>query len=792
MAGPAMRNMAFKIDVTDDAVVEWHRTPNDDLRTRRITGYEPSLYVSSAEGPLADLREALDDDPKVTGTAVEKWYTRLDAATRNASSSRAQSGDVADRRSAARATESHDGDERESVLRVDLARPSEVGTLAREIRRLHERGAYAPGTFRLYNVDFSPQFRYCVETDTDPAIPDETSLSTMELRIGRKRLADGDLSKLEIDGEALRATPEVLLEILESRLAEADPDVLVVNHGDLVPLLNENADECGRESFELGRAGGNQFGRDSAGDGRPGFRKLAGETTYRSYGRVGHSPARYDVPGRAIVDASNSFLWGPSGLAGLRYLSGRSWKPIQEVGWASIGNVLTAIQIREALDRDVLVPWNKWRPEAFKDVRTLHAADRGGVTFAPEVGFHEDVVEVDFASLYPRIICEYNVSPDTVLCDCHADREDVPELGYNVCDERGFLADVLEPLLEDRSGFKDTIQAAEAGERDPDDPEVTRARNVSSAIKWILVSCFGYQGYRNAKFGRIECHEAINAVARDVLLTAKEIFEANGWEVVHGIVDSLWVTSAEDRESADLSVLAEQVTAEVRVELEREATYDWLCFVPKRNSEAGALNRYFGKVADSKDDGGEGCDEEIECEDAEYKLRGIEARQRSTSAFVERVQRDLLAAVDRYRDPAPVCDVLKRHLRSLRTGDVPPEDLLITRRVSKPREAYSHRTRAVAVLERAEAAGLTPRPGQSFDFLVVDDDASRGRERVRLDVEVGGAESGGKTDYDADFYADRLVRAAESVLAPLGWDESRIRRYLRDVEEVRLSAFGGG
>ena len=39
----------------------------------------------------------------------------------------------------------------------------------------------------------------------------------------------------------------------------------------------------------------------------------------------------------------------------------------------------------------------------------------------------------------------------------------------------------------------------------------------SSALKLILVACFGYQGFSNAKFGRIECHEAINAYAREIL-----------------------------------------------------------------------------------------------------------------------------------------------------------------------------------------------------------------------------------------------------------------------------------
>jgi len=64
--------------------------------------------------------------------------------------------------------------------------------------------------------------------------------------------------------------------------------------------------------------------------------------------------------------------------------------------------------------------------------------------------------------------------------------------------------------------------------------------------KWILVACFGYQGFSNAKFGRIECHEAINAFAREILLTVKQRLEAGGWRVVHGIVDSIWVTPDPD------------------------------------------------------------------------------------------------------------------------------------------------------------------------------------------------------------------------------------------------------
>ena len=60
-------------------------------------------------------------------------------------------------------------------------------------------------------------------------------------------------------------------------------------------------------------------------------------------------------------------------------------------------------------------------------------------------------------------------------------------------------------------------------------------------MKWLLVCCFGYTGYKNARFGKIEAHEAINAVARETLLVAKEIAETDGFELIHALVDSLYV-----------------------------------------------------------------------------------------------------------------------------------------------------------------------------------------------------------------------------------------------------------
>ena len=54
-----------------------------------------------------------------------------------------------------------------------------------------------------------------------------------------------------------------------------------------------------------------------------------------------------------------------------------------------------------------------------------------------------------------------------------------------------------------------------------------------TALKWMLVTSFGYLGYRNARFGRIEAHEAVTAFGRESLLQAKEICEEQGFELRH-------------------------------------------------------------------------------------------------------------------------------------------------------------------------------------------------------------------------------------------------------------------
>jgi DNA polymerase I len=717
--------MPFTVDFLDDGrVLEWETTADGATVTER-EGYTPRFYVGArtpdadVAADLAALRSVYDRHPDVVATEMRS------------------------RRPGFRR-------EHEPVLAVDVDHVDRVAPLARQA---HQLPSAPVGDLACFNVDLSREFRYCLEGGRDPT--PATPLSTLRLGVPVPEMGAEAYGALSVASDTVTGSPETILTAVEAALDDVDPDVLVCSTGDLVPTLSEMAAAAGIESFALGR-------RDDVA-----YQRLAGRSTYASYGRVGHSPARYNVLGRAIVDESNTFFYGETTLEGMVDLVARSRKPIQELAWASIGNVLTAMQIREAHDRNVLVPWNAWRHERFKSAGTLHEADRGGFVFAPEVGVHEDVHELDFSSLYPNIICTRNVSPDVIRCECHRDREDVPGLGYAICDDRGYLVDVLRPLVDAR----DELKAAIRRERDRDDPDAERLAELegrSSALKWILVACFGYQGFNNAKFGRIECHEAINAFAREILLTAKRRLEAGGWRVVHGIVDSIWVTpdpDVGDDERTALDALAASIGDAVDVRLEHEARYDWVAFVPQRESDAGALTKYFGSVA--------GTDE--------FKIRGIEARQRSTPPYVEAVQRACLERFDATRSPAAVLDRLETALERLHAGVVPISELVERRRVSRPLEGYTRHTRTVAALERARDQGLAVHPGQTVEYVVVDDEAST-RERVALaheDVE----------SYDPAHYERLLVRAVESVLSPLGWDRAAIRRALSGTRAPELTAF---
>ena len=248
--------MVYKIDYVDGDVLRWPVTETG-VECEVDESYTPTIYVSvHRDGDFPTARAALRDHPAVVRVAT------------------------VDERVSFR----HDP---EQVLQVDVADLKAVNSVARMVSKWG-----SPGEYRCYNVDFSREFRYCLEEEIDPLPIHE--LSKMRIAVSETELASERVTELTIDDETVTGSCEDVLATLSNRVESVDPDVLFLNTSDLIPVLFQQADRLDVE-FQLGR--------------RPGWQRLAGESTYESYGQVGQSLARYNLPGWVIIDGSNTFMW---------------------------------------------------------------------------------------------------------------------------------------------------------------------------------------------------------------------------------------------------------------------------------------------------------------------------------------------------------------------------------------------------------------------------------------------------------------------------------------------------
>lgn len=536
--------------------------------------------------------------------------------------------------------------------------------------------------------------------------------------------------------------PETMFPSFQAELDRLDPDVIFTDNGDdfVMPLLLGMAHRAG---FPL------RFDRDPPPRPRP----LSTEgRSYFSYGRILYQSPDYPLRGRWHLDRANSFMIDNSGLDGLIEVSRISRIPIQRTARRSIGTAMSSIQFDLAWRDGFLVPWRKTHPEAWKTARQLLVSDRGGLVYAPEIGFHERVVELDFVSMYPSIMTRFNVSPETVNCACCGDAgHPVPEIGYATCRRRrGLVSRALEPIIERRVEYKAFRNRAKAA----GDTEAHRRYDErQSALKWILVCCFGYLGYRNARFGRIEAHETVSAYSREMLTRAREVCEDRGWRMLHANVDSVYlVKPGFAREEIDALCAAIDEATNLRIAV--EGVYRWVAFLPSRQYDDRPVpTRLFGAF-----------------ENGEVKYRGIECRRHDLPPFVREVQLQLLKclapAEDRsaFRAALPgLLQAVAEQERALWGGRVALERLVMRQTLSKAPEDYRGNGAQAIAARQAARAGLPVHPGQTLEYIFVDNRNPIPDQRLRLTALWDPTLA-----YDAAMYVRLLRRAANTLLWPVG------------------------
>jgi len=525
-----------------------------------------------------------------------------------------------------------------------------------------------------------------------------------------------------------------LLVNLRALLEGGDPDILLTSWGDtwLLPRLIELG-AAWKLPLPLNRHPGREVEHRQA-------------RSFFSYGQIVFRGAQIHLFGRCHIDRKNATLWSDYELAGLLESARVTALPIQTAARTSPGTGISAMQMLTALKLDILVPWHKQAAEQPKTALDLLHVDQGGLIYQPTPGLHRDVGEIDFISMYPSIMVHCNISPEKPL-PTWLGSDEAP----------GLIPQTLEPLLRKRVALK--MRLAQLPRWDPRG-KTDRAR--ASAHKWLLVTCFGYLGYKNARFGRIEAHEAVTTWGREALLRAKEAAEDLGFTVLHMYVDGVWVKKEGATQPADFQPLLDEVLERTGLPIALDGVMRWVAFLPSRvNGSVPVPNRYFGVFANG-----------------ELKVRGLEARRRDTPPFITRVQMEMLqslaGAEDEQEGLQLALTVLRRAVGQLSAGRVPLKDLLLAQKISRELKAYKGHSPAAIATRQLLAAGRELRPGQRVRFILM-----RGDPELHA-WDLPDAPDPRRVDWGR--YRVLLLRAAAGVLQPFGVVERDLESLLMGTE----------
>jgi len=254
------------------------------------------------------------------------------------------------------------------------------------------------------------------------------------------------------------------------------------------------------------------------------------------------------------------------------------------------GKLNTFLHIASAKQNNYLVPDTKKSMERPKSLNMLRIMDKGGLIFYPEPGVYQEVAKCDFASMYPNIIVNFNISPEMMHCnhdDCHV----VPESGWRICKrKKGIIPQGIEKVLRRRLELKKLMKK----ENDPDRKRVYELKQ--RALKNILVVSFGYLGYSNFIFSNVECKECVMLYGREILLRTKEMAEECGLDVIYGIVDSVFVRGGSKGQYEEF---VKRASDEIGIDLELDCIFSSIAF-PAADDSAGIANKYYGITHEGK------------------------------------------------------------------------------------------------------------------------------------------------------------------------------------------------
>lgn len=381
----------------------------------------------------------------------------------------------------------------------------------------------------------------------------------------------------------------------------------------------------------------------------------------------------------------------------------------------------------------------------------------GAFVIEPERGLHENVAELDFASMYPSIMIAYNVSPDTITNenDCYI----APEVGYKFRKQPdGFFRRILRMLIERRREIKIEMKVLSES-----DPRFKLLDIKQQTLKILTNSLYGYMGWSGARWYCKECAEATTAWGRHFIKTSAKIAQELGFKVLYGDTDSIFVTkpgkSLNELEK-EVDRLISEISNKIPVQIELDELFKTIFFVEKK--------RYAGLTAEGK-----------------ILVRGLEVRRGDWCELAKRAQRGVIEIILKEKDPKKALDYIKEIVGAIREGKIKLEDYVIYKGLTKKPSKYEAVQAHVKAVKKAEEIGIFYPVGSKVGFVIVKGVGNIGDrayptdmiedfdgENLRIKLKSGEEIK----KLDRDYYIEhQIIPAVLRILERFGFSEASIK-----------------
>lgn len=417
--------------------------------------------------------------------------------------------------------------------------------------------------------------------------------------------------------------------------------------------------------------------------------------------------------------------------------------PLDQIGKAAVGFRVEWFLIREAYKTGELVPERVERP---------YIPYVGGMVLKPKPGIHENIAILDFKSMYPNIMIEYNISPDTYLPPSEPEPPSgvytAPEVGHRFRKEPpGFYKRVLSSLISARDEVRAKLRKV-----DPKSVEYRVLDARQKAIKVITNATYGYAGWIGARWYRKPVAEATTAWGRKTILSTIEMAKKMGLEVIYSDTDSIFITYDPEK----VESLTRMIEETLKLEIKPDKIYTRILFTE-------AKKRYCGLLPNG-----------------ELDVVGLEVVRGDWASIARNVQEGVLEIILKERDIDKAVEFVHKFISDLKARKHPYKDLVIWKTLTKPIEKYEVRAPHVEAAKMLKREGWDITLGDKVGYVIVKG-SGRLYERAKPYILTS------YDEVDLDYYIEKqVIPAVLRILKQFGVTQERLRPKAPGEERIGI------